>query len=377
MKKELIEIISQLVKQPTISPVGDEYLLQDYLTSLMTELNAKIKIISKDKKRPNIIGEIKGNSGKTLFLPIHMDVVPVGEGWESDPFQVVERGGYLYGRGVLDDKGPFAVVYLSVKKFIRDYPDFNGNIILAAVADEESDNVYGIKHLIKKGLKADAALVSDGGWIDQLDIGEKGCVQLIINSYGVQGHSAIQEDGNSAIHNLFDVVNAIRSIRWPKKFDKNFTPVKVNFSILKGGEYSNTIAPHASVQMDIRFPFGIKSKTILEQVDRAITELSRKDKKFKFKKEIVYTTEPHIVDDQKLIQSFLKAAKRANMPMRTITLAGNSVGKELTEAGIPSIVHWPTSEITAHEANERIKIKELLDSIDLYYEFLRVYFEIL
>ena len=52
-----------------------------------------------------------GEGKKNITIMAHADIVPVGTGWSQDPFQVVEKKGVLYGRGVADDKGPLLSAY--------------------------------------------------------------------------------------------------------------------------------------------------------------------------------------------------------------------------------------------------------------------------
>src|SRR3972149_5551372 len=177
MEKQLIEIITKLVSYPTASPAGNEYLCQKYLQKILKKLNAKVTIMAKDKQRPNVIAEW-GKGSKSLVIALHMDVVEVGKAWKDNPFKVRTSKGYLIGRGVLDDKGPYAVAYLAVKKFLKDYPKFTGKLYLVALADEEANNVFGVKYLLTRKFKAAAALIPDGGSLKELDVGEKVCVQL-------------------------------------------------------------------------------------------------------------------------------------------------------------------------------------------------------
>lgn len=62
------------------------------------------------------VAEVAGTSGKAVGIIAHVDVVPEGNGWDSDPFGMIEKEGYLIGRGVADDKGP-AVLGLYAAKF--------------------------------------------------------------------------------------------------------------------------------------------------------------------------------------------------------------------------------------------------------------------
>ena len=63
--------------------------------------------------------ELSGTEEKYLATITHLDVVPVGEGWSSDPFTMREREGYILGRGVMDDKGP-SVLCLYALKYLKD-----------------------------------------------------------------------------------------------------------------------------------------------------------------------------------------------------------------------------------------------------------------
>src|SRR3989344_2624428 len=242
--KELTTITKTLISFETISPKGDEYKCMNYVIDLFKKVGMRNKILYKNKKRTNIVGEI-GKGEKSLLIACHLDTVPAGNGWKTDPFKATVKNRKIYGRGAIDDKGPFAISYCAIKKFVKDYPDFKGKIYLVALADEEADNVYGVKYLLKNGFKADAGLIPDGGYFSKLDIGEKGCLQLKIESFGKQAHSALDEYGENALSNLTSIVEKIKLVKWPQKFDKKFSETKVNFSLFHAGEIANTVPPYA------------------------------------------------------------------------------------------------------------------------------------
>ena len=58
-----------------------------------------------------VVEAIVGEGKKNITIMAHADIVPVGTGWSQDPFQVVEKKGVVYGRGVADDKGPLLSAY--------------------------------------------------------------------------------------------------------------------------------------------------------------------------------------------------------------------------------------------------------------------------
>ena len=62
---------------------------------------------------------VGGDGERYLATITHLDVVPVGDGWEEDPFTMREREGWIIGRGVMDDKGP-SVLCLYALKYLKD-----------------------------------------------------------------------------------------------------------------------------------------------------------------------------------------------------------------------------------------------------------------
>ncbi len=84
------------------------------------------------------VGTVDLNDGETqLHILGHLDVVPEGSGWETDPYACVERDGMLYGRGVSDDKGPVCAAILAMKA-VRDLGGVSKNVRLILGTDEES-----------------------------------------------------------------------------------------------------------------------------------------------------------------------------------------------------------------------------------------------
>ena len=62
-----------------------------------------------------VVEILYGNGPKNLTIMAHADVVPVGSGWEHDPFMMKDNKGVLTGRGVADDKGPLLASYYALK----------------------------------------------------------------------------------------------------------------------------------------------------------------------------------------------------------------------------------------------------------------------
>ncbi|MFX1416155.1 MAG: M20/M25/M40 family metallo-hydrolase [Promethearchaeota archaeon] len=103
---------------------------------------------------------------KILFLS-HLDTVPVGAGWDSDPFRLRAEGDKAYGRGACDDKGNVVSLLLLAEKLNESDPPCS--VMIAATGDEEAGGRHGAAvlkdYLVKSGLFPDYVVVADG--IDQ------------------------------------------------------------------------------------------------------------------------------------------------------------------------------------------------------------------
>ena len=87
--------------------------------------------------RINVVARLENGAGPVFAFNTHMDVVPVGEGWSSDPFTLKEADGRLYGRGACDCKGPLAAMLEAMRMLAADRAAWSGTLLGVFVADEE------------------------------------------------------------------------------------------------------------------------------------------------------------------------------------------------------------------------------------------------
>lgn len=118
--------------------------------------------------KASVVIRLRGRTDARPVLYItHLDVVEARrEDWTSDPFQLVERDGWLYGRGTMDMKGPLTAVLTSLLRMRQEGYVPGRDIIVAFTPDEETRGEYGIAWLFKAHRPlVDAALVinPDGG----------------------------------------------------------------------------------------------------------------------------------------------------------------------------------------------------------------------
>ena len=121
-KDEMIKAISELVAVPSVRGTAEEgkpFGKKPY-EALMLALKKAESFGFKTANYDGYVGTVDLNGGEQeLAVLAHLDVVPAGEGWETDPYTVVEKDGMIFGRGVSDDKGP-AVAALYAMKAVKD-----------------------------------------------------------------------------------------------------------------------------------------------------------------------------------------------------------------------------------------------------------------
>ena len=127
-------------------------------------------------------GEI-GSGEKLIGLLAHLDVVPVSDGWLSDPFKMDIRNNYCYGRGVSDDKGAAIASYHALK-YLKEinYP-LNKRVRLVLGCNEENGSKCLEYYVAKEG-HIDYGFTPDGNFPGIY--AEKGMYQAIINFKGTK-----------------------------------------------------------------------------------------------------------------------------------------------------------------------------------------------
>ena len=113
---EIKNDLNELISIRSVSCEGDKLPEKalDYILGRAEEMGFEVK------KTGNIAGHIEYGSGEEIAAVLaHVDVVPAGEGWSVEPFALTEKDGRLYGRGVVDDKGP-TITALYCLKALKD-----------------------------------------------------------------------------------------------------------------------------------------------------------------------------------------------------------------------------------------------------------------
>lgn len=224
-------ILAELVALDTTNPPGNELLVVRRLEPLLKEAGLETRVFESAPGRGNLWARLKGaGRKKPLLITAHTDVVGAPkEGWATDPFRVTEKDGYLYGRGVLDDKGMGAAAAAVARRLARDGTRLERDLVLLFGADEEAGSEAGIGWMLKEHpelLDAEVVLNEGGGIgiegeaITQaaVQLYEKLYLDVTLTATGDSGHSSMPSRAN-AVTRLARAVARAGEHRFPARLN--------------------------------------------------------------------------------------------------------------------------------------------------------------
>src|SRR5580658_7013798 len=113
--EEAMRHYQALVRIDTTDPPGNETRAVEYLRGVLQAEGVPVTVAAKDPARANLIARLKGNGSKRpVVIMGHTDTVQVDPSkWTFAPFSATREGGYIYGRGTLDDKSDLTAALMT------------------------------------------------------------------------------------------------------------------------------------------------------------------------------------------------------------------------------------------------------------------------
>jgi succinyl-diaminopimelate desuccinylase len=243
---------------PSVTPATGEVfdVLEQALTALGFEVHRFVAGEPPDGPVENLFAT-RGTGAPHFGFAGHLDVVPPGEGWSSDPFAPERRGDLLHGRGIVDMKGGIAAFVAACAQF----PDHSGTLSLIITGDEEGPATYGTPKLIEwmdeRAIRPDMILIgeptSEARLGDIVKIGRRGSVNMWITVPGTQGHVAYPHRADNPVPRLARVIDALESLHLDEG-SESFQPSNLEITAVEtSSKATNVIPGFARAQLNIRF----------------------------------------------------------------------------------------------------------------------------
>lgn len=224
VEKEITELLSELIQIDTTNPPGNEIVAAKYLAKSLDEEGFRCELFESSPTRGSVVTRLNGSGeGKkpNLLLLSHLDVVAANPNeWSVPPFSGKIKGGFVWGRGALDMKGLTAIEVMVLKMLKRNHVQLEGDVILAATADEEKGGEAGAGWMVqnhREKIEADYVINEGGGMAVPLNgknlytiqTAEKGILWFRIKAKGTPGHGSIPGAADNAIIRMNKVIDKL------------------------------------------------------------------------------------------------------------------------------------------------------------------------
>jgi len=318
----------------------------------------------------NIFLTKKFGEGKHLCFAGHVDVVPAGEGWESNPFVPVIKDGYIYARGTQDMKSGVAAFVQAV----RDMDErFSGRLSLLLTSDEEGDGTYGtqivLKYLERENLLPDYCIIAEPTceelFGDAIKIGRRGSINGYLTLKGKQGHAAYPEKAINPIHNIAPILPQIAGYNLDEG-DENFAPSKLVITDIRAGMEVTNVTPN-----ELKMMFNVRNSTNTTQ-ESLRTFMEEKLQGLEYELELQQGSYPFVTNQNSYIVQSLKEAIKEETGVETklSTAGGTSDGRHIAPYGI-EVVEFGVINDRIHGLNERTTIVEVEKLYDIFSNILK------
>jgi acetylornithine deacetylase len=376
-----IKILTDLIAFKTISGEDNTSLI-NYCDEILKKLGAtSFKTFDKENpKQQNLFATIKAkkfNGKKPIILSGHTDVVPVSNGWNTDPFKATVKGGKLFGRGACDMKGFIACALAFAPIYSK--ANLDRDIHFSFTFDEETACLGApilIEELKKRGIKNGICIIGEPTNMKIIDA-HKGCYEYTTYFEGLAGHSSAPHKGVSAVEYAARYVNRLIELREELKNrapkDSIFDPPHSTLQIggIFGGIAHNVIADKCHVNWETRPVIKEDGIFLNLELDKYVDEILLPEMKKVFsdssiKKKII--GEVIGFNREKKSDACELVSSLTGDNSRQVVSFGTEAGL-FQEIGISTVVCGPGSIEQAHKIDEYIVLNEikkclhLLDSI--------------
>ena len=305
---------------------------------------------------------IRESGGRHFAFAGHLDVVPPGAGWASDPFIPQIKGDLLHGRGAVDMKGSIAAFVAA----LHEIPTDAGTISLIITGDEEGPAIYGtralIDHMQALGTIPDACLVGEPTSVnrlgDMMKIGRRGSVNMWISVAGTQGHVAYPHLADNPIPKLVAILSEIEAISLDEGTDW-FQPSNIEVTDLAvGNKATNVIPAKAEARLSIRF-------NDLQSGEALVARMQELVEKGGGKLTAMISGEAFLTPPGELSAAIAEAVEGVmGIKPEPSTTGGTSDARFLTK--ICPVVEFGLCNATMHKLDEAVAISDLTALTEIY-----------
>lgn len=388
-----------------------------------------VDVVGPEERKKNLIVRLRGRLGATakpILLLAHIDVVEAPmEQWATNPFQLVEKDGYFYGRGTSDIKDGAAILAANMIRWKHEGWVPERDIIVALTADEEGGPANGVEWLLKTNrslIDAEYCLNTDGGdfqlrdgkpLLTTFETAEKWYSDWTLESQNPGGHSSLPRKDN-AIYQLATALSKLQAMRFPARltetsrgyflaqaashtgqeasdmkaaadgdthaierlsenpFYNSLLRTTCVATMVEAGHARNALPQMAKANINCR----ATPQTTVEEIKRTI-EHTIGDSGVSVTSAGTWTASPESPLNRQVMAAMQQTVNSIwpGVPVVPFMETGATDGRSLRLAGIPvyavSGVFIDMHDVRAHGRNERIPVKSFYEGLEFYDRFVK------
>ncbi|OBT70895.1 hypothetical protein VF21_10165 [Pseudogymnoascus sp. 05NY08] len=361
LTQTLVQIDSS---NPDLGSTGGpgETAIAQYITAWLQHRDIESHWIEPTPTRPSVVGIVRGSGGgKSLMFNGHIDTVTL-LGYDGDPLSAEIANGNIYGRGTADMKSGLAaaMVALASAKGLK----LKGDVILAAVADEEAESI-GTEHVLQAGWRADAAIVAEPTEMAIIN-SHKGLALFEVDIYGLAAHGSRPDLGIDAIckagYFLVELDRHAQELqnRYGQRGKPDVGAPNIHASIIKGGEEVSSYPAQCTISIERRTIAGETAITVRAELLSILEKLAVTVSNFKFDLRSIFARSPYsIARDHAFVNLVVEQATKSTgmaPPVRGETYWTDMA--LLSDVGIPGVI-WGPKGYGLHSKTEWVEIESV------------------
>jgi succinyl-diaminopimelate desuccinylase len=368
-------ICSDLVKIRSENPPGRTDEAIEYIRVFLERLGIRSAVSGNNSGMSNLVTD---RTGTGFLLCGHVDVVPaLDTGWIYPPFSGTTDDRYVHGRGSTDMKGGCAAILAACEALV----DRDGTIpaMLAFVCDEETGGENGILRLLADhALSPGDCLIAEPTPARHPTIGQKGLCRVELEFSGTPAHGSLYPAvGVSAIMEAMELLEYVKDLHdreYPvdehlkeimsrsaavlgeefriKDVSNVLKKLTFNPGIITGGEKSNVVAQHCTLELEFRIPWGCFVPALIS----GISSHARNGRIV-----LQETHNPSITDPSHplVVITCNEVERICGGPVFPIVQWAASDARHLRLRGFNVIQYGPGEIASLHAVNERVTIDSL------------------
>lgn len=365
-----LETLQSLVRinsiNPSLAPGGPgEAEIAGFIAASLGSLGGQVAVQVAQHApapgRPSVVGVLKGSGGgRALMLNAHVDTVDVAG--MDEPFSGALRAGRVYGRGAYDMKGSLAACLAALKALAEAGPRLRGDVLVAAVADEEYASL-GTADLLGR-YAVDGAIVTEPTDLD-LCLAHKGFVWVEVETRGRAAHGSRFDLGVDANLRMGRYLAALETLERDLRARAPHAlvgPPSLHAALLNGGSGLSTYAERCVLRIERRTVPGETETQVAAELQALADRLAADDPSFQASVRSFFVREPFEVAPEAAIVGVVERAAQAVLG-RKPRRHGQTPWMDsalLAGAGVETVVMGPVGA-GAHAAVEWVDFQSVVD----------------